>query len=186
MDSPAVPHTTLAQLQAQLQQILAQRKLLDESITLISQQIAGQEAPAPAEPASPADLPKLSLAPSEIHAHRRMTDADLDRLPYGVITVDARGRVLHYNEAEARAVGLDPAEVIGRNFFTEVAPCTRVQSFYGRFEQFVESRGLMAVEAFDFVFPFPRSPQRVSILFTPGRSRGRFQLCVLRRQMAQP
>ena len=62
-----------------------------------------------------------------------LTRAELDRLPLGVIQVDSAGTILMYNAAEARLTGLDPKDVLGKNFFTEVAPCTNVQQFAGRF-----------------------------------------------------
>jgi photoactive yellow protein len=61
-----------------------------------------------------------------------LTDAELDALPVGAILLDTEGRVLRYNRAEASLARLSPGEVIGRNFFSEVAPCTRVREFQGR------------------------------------------------------
>lgn len=174
---------TVDDLRRQLQGILEQRARLDEGILHIQRLIDDQ---APAAPAPlPAPSSGTSVAVPAVHADvaglPRMTSEELDRLPYGVITVDGRGRVLHYNEAESRMVGLPAHQVVGRCFFTEIAPCTQVQAFRGRFERFVEGGQGLNVESFDFVFPFPAAPQEVTILLTPARRRGQYQIAILRR-----
>jgi photoactive yellow protein len=53
-------------------------------------------------------------------------DADaLDALAFGVVGMAADGTVTSYNTAESRLSGLTPANVIGRHFFSAVAPCTK-------------------------------------------------------------
>ncbi|HEX8430267.1 MAG TPA: PAS domain-containing protein, partial [Longimicrobium sp.] len=60
-------------------------------------------------------------------------DADaLDALPWGTVVLDADGRVVEYNAAEERLAGVSRRDVLGRHFFTEVAPCTSVAKFGGR------------------------------------------------------
>lgn len=49
---------------------------------------------------------------------------DLDQHPYGIICLDAGGRILRYNLAEARFARLDRASVLGKRFFGQAAPCT--------------------------------------------------------------
>ncbi len=66
-----------------------------------------------------------------------MTREELDALPYGAIKLDRQGTILSYNASEARLSGRTPESVIGRNFFTEVAPCTQVREFYDRFLELV-------------------------------------------------
>jgi photoactive yellow protein len=48
----------------------------------------------------------------------------LDALPWGLIALRRDGVVTHYNLAEAALSGLTPKRVVGRNFFSSVAPCT--------------------------------------------------------------
>jgi photoactive yellow protein len=98
------------------------------------------------------------------NAYKRLQVADLDALPYGVIVVDSQGIIRAYNLAESKAVGIPRERVMGRNFFTDVAPCTHVKRFYGRFQEFVALKQT-SVEPFEFVFPFPAGAQRVTILF---------------------
>ncbi|MEM9194220.1 MAG: PAS domain-containing protein, partial [Myxococcota bacterium] len=81
---------------------------------------------------------------------RRLDEASLDALPYGLVVVDSEGRVLLFNDTESRFVGLSRTKVVGRNFFRDIAPCTRVQQFEGRFREFVQQDNGYGVETFDF------------------------------------
>jgi photoactive yellow protein len=96
-------------------------------------------------------------APSDdIHGADALSAAELDALPYGMIQLDSRGTVLRYSSAESRLSGLTAAECIGRSFFDEIAPCTRVREFQGRFLRGVAARQLDAVFSFRFNFVPPK------------------------------
>ncbi|MGE3173188.1 MAG: PAS domain-containing protein [Planctomycetota bacterium] len=86
----------------------------------------------------------------------------LDQLPLGFIELDRDGVVRRYNAAEARAAGLDPLQVVDRPFFTEVAPCTRVREFHGRFVE-MTAQPTPARDELDFLFRF-RSGDRYAHL----------------------
>lgn len=90
-----------------------------------------------------------------------MTPTDLDKLPYGMIQLDGSGRILKYNAVESRLASLDQQQQIGRNFFSEVAPCTKVQAFYGRFKEGVVREQLDTT--FTFHFAFKQSPRDVTV-----------------------
>lgn len=90
-----------------------------------------------------------------------LTPEELDTLPFGAIQLDANGIVLAYNRTEEQISGRKRDEVVGKNFFTEVAPCTRVRKFYGAFQNGVDRRSLN--EVFDFTFRFPTAPRDVRI-----------------------
>lgn len=92
-----------------------------------------------------------------------LTEAELDALPFGVIGLDATGVVTSYNQAEQRLSGLDAPRVVGRHFFREVAPCTAVKAFQGRFEAFLASGE--GRTAFEFTFLFPARTTRVTVAF---------------------
>ncbi len=91
-------------------------------------------------------------------------DADLDSLPFGVIVVDRTGTILEYNAYESNLAGLTRSRVLGRNFFHDVAPCTAIRDFEGRFTEFLTSPNT-SIEPFEFEFPFASGPRRVSIVF---------------------
>jgi len=85
----------------------------------------------------------------------------LELLPYGVIVLDARGAVLFYNQREEEISGQRRDQVLGRNFFLEVAPCTAVRDFHQRFLDLMAEGG--GRTDFDFTFPFTLGPRRVRI-----------------------
>ena len=101
--------------------------------------------------------------------------ATLDLLPYGVIVTDRDGTVLFYNEREEEIAGRSRADVVGRNFFTDIAPCTRVAAFRERFDQAV---ALNTVATFEFTFPFPGNPRAVEIAISGFDYRGS-RLCTI-------
>lgn len=102
--------------------------------------------------------------PTLVELGHRVEDLDetsIDACPFGVIRVDHAGRILAYNEYEERLAGVRREQVIGKSFFFEVAPCTRVRTFYGRFLDGIARGSLHAV--FGFVFPFSTGARRVEI-----------------------
>ncbi len=66
---------------------------------------------------------------------------DLDALTFGVIEVDDDGAVVFYNRYESEFTGLAPEDVVGRSFFTDVAPCTNNSLFFGRFRDGLKEDG---------------------------------------------
>ena len=81
-----------------------------------------------------------------------LTPGELDNLPVGMIQLDRTGKVLKFNQTESDLARVAAADAIGKSFFDEVAPCTKVQAFYGKFLEGVEKRQLQTV--FDYVFRF--------------------------------
>lgn len=95
----------------------------------------------------------------------RLSPEDLDRLPFGVIRLSGDGTVLGYNKTESEQARRAPASVIGRNFFTEVAPCTDVQGFHGRLER-MRANGEHGRERFSFAFHLPWATVMVELALT--------------------
>ena len=91
-----------------------------------------------------------------------MTPEELDGLPQGAIQLDPSGTILKYNASEERLANLKRENVVGRNFFSEIAPCTDVKEFHGRFIQGVRKKKLH--QTFRFHFPFRRNPTDVLII----------------------
>jgi photoactive yellow protein len=90
-----------------------------------------------------------------------MSEQELDALPHGAIQLDIRGTVLKYNAYEGRLAGLTKEQVVGKNFFRQVAPCTDVQEFYGRFREGVVCRKLHC--KFRYRFTFKANPRDVTV-----------------------
>ena len=115
----------------------------------------------------------------DIHAPRQLDELSgeqLDQLPFGAIRVDAAGRILFYSRTQARIANRDPAAVIGRNFFSEVAPCTVVPDFYGQFRQGVLTGHLNTT--FEFVFDFEMQPVQVRIAMRAADRPGEYWILV--------
>jgi photoactive yellow protein len=95
--------------------------------------------------------------------------AEIDTLPFGAIRIDHDGKILTYNQYEARLAHLDAARVIGKNFFRDVAPCTAVKEFEGRMREFITSADQVSV-TFDYFFSFKHDAVDVAITFVklPG------------------
>ena len=75
------------------------------------------------------------------------------------------------NAREEQIARRKKEDVIGRNFFTEVAPCTRVQQFYGQFRQVV--RESSARTSFAFQFPLRRRYRDVEVTLNSFHSDGK-------------
>jgi photoactive yellow protein len=117
---------------------------------------------------------------------QQLHGADLDALPFGVILVDRAGTILEYNTYERSMAALGERNVIGRNFFTDVAPCTAIREFQGRFGEFLSSADT-SIEPFEFVFAFARGPVRVSVVFVRlANDQESATICVLRSEVAEP
>jgi photoactive yellow protein len=103
-----------------------------------------------------------SAAPSFFFQNvNSISEKELDSLAYGVIQLDAAGTVLRYNAYEAELSGLVRQKVLGKNFFKQVAPCTDIQEFYGRFQDGIAAGELHCT--FRFHFPFKENPRDVTI-----------------------
>lgn len=90
-----------------------------------------------------------------------LSDAQVDELAFGAIQVDRDGRVLTFNATESRMTNRDPKDVIGKDFFNEVAPCTRRPEFYGRFQEGVRTGKLSVI--FDYIFDYKMAPTKVRV-----------------------
>lgn len=89
------------------------------------------------------------------------TEEELNDLPLGVIHLDENGRILDYNAYEAGISKLERDSVVGKNFFAQIAPCTSVPEFLGKFFDGMKSGKLN--ESFTFEFPFLHGARNVAI-----------------------
>jgi len=102
-----------------------------------------------------------SAVPEIFQTIDSMSPKELDALPQGVIQLNSEGIVLQYNSYEANLAGLTRENVVGKNFFKQVAPCTDVKEFYGRFRQGVQARKLHC--KFRYHFSFKHKPIDVTV-----------------------
>ena len=105
------------------------------------------------------DVSAFSRADLERIDH--MQPQELNALPFGAIQLDAKGTILRFNSYEANLTGRKPEKVIGRNFFEDVAPCTNVKEFAGRFHEGIKNKELH--EVFPYLFDFKMAPRNVTV-----------------------
>ncbi|MEO5816231.1 MAG: photoactive yellow protein [Gemmatimonadaceae bacterium] len=91
----------------------------------------------------------------------KMSEAEIDKLPFGAIQLDASGRIMTYNLMEGAISGRDPQAVIGKNFFRDVAPCTSTPGFEGVFYEGVKADNLNTM--FQYTFDYQMTPTRVRV-----------------------
>lgn len=75
------------------------------------------------------DEPKLAAAVEAL------TDEQRDALPFGAIGLDPAGIVRVYSNRERALSGNLKKPVIGKTFFTDIAPCMNNGYFLGRIEK---------------------------------------------------
>jgi photoactive yellow protein len=87
----------------------------------------------------------------------------LDRLPIGAIIVDDDGIIRRFNRYEEQLSGLSREEVIGKSFFSEVAPCTNDIELGAKFREGIEDNNLDIDIEFSFPYPYNRVARDVRI-----------------------
>ena len=109
---------------------------------------------------APSQLPADVLARADV-----LTEDELDTLPVGMIQLDRDGRVLKFNQTESQLARMDKGDALGRSFFDEVAPCTKVQEFHGRFVEGVQARSLNTIFPYEFRFRDGRQKKVIVSMF---------------------
>ncbi len=80
--------------------------------------------------------PMIDLdAPDLADRLERLSRAELDALPAGVVKIAKTGRVLVFSAKEAELSGFRADRAAGRDWFAEIAPCMDTPAFRGRLEE---------------------------------------------------
>jgi photoactive yellow protein len=95
-----------------------------------------------------------------------MTAGDIDGLAFGAVQTDLAGTILMYNSAEGDITGRNPKEVIGKNFFDDVAPCTKSPEFFGKFQMAENDPTFSAM--FEYTFDYQMTPTKVKVHMKKG------------------
>lgn len=106
----------------------------------------------------------------------KMTPEQIDRLPFGIIQIDKTGTIHGYNETESRYAGRDVTDVIGKNFFRDIAPCSCHPSFLGRFLKL--RNGEADSTAFTYVFDYGFRAKKVDIEIRRERDKSLYWLII--------
>lgn len=91
----------------------------------------------------------------------KMNKSQLDKVAFGAIQLDGTGKILQYNAAEGDITGRKPSDVIGKNFFRDVAPCTNRKEFKGKFDEGVKADNLNTM--FEYTFDYEMKPTKVKV-----------------------
>ncbi|MEE4117599.1 MAG: photoactive yellow protein [Paracoccaceae bacterium] len=76
----------------------------------------------------------------------------VEKLAFGAVLLDRSGKVVKYNQAEGLIAGRDPSEVVGKDFFNEIAPCAKGKRFHGEFLKFHQTGQVNVM--FDYKFDY--------------------------------
>lgn len=108
----------------------------------------------------------LDVPLTDVH---QLTAHDVDALPFGLIVLDRAGRVVRYNSYEERHAHMRRQSVLGREFFSQVAPCAARTDFERTYRQLLDGGGGEA--DFDFIFRFISGHRlvRIRMIVDPDR-----------------
>jgi len=101
----------------------------------------------------------------------------IDAIGFGLIVMDRSGGVIGYNAAESRLSGLSRETVTGRNFFTDVGPCTNNYLIAQRYADCGELDAELD-EQLDYVFTYRMAPTPVRLRLLARRGSPRHYLAV--------
>lgn len=82
-------------------------------------------------------------------------------LPFGAVMLDRNGKIVKYNKAEGLIANRTPDEMIGKDFFNDVAPCAKGKRFHGEFLKFHRTGQLNVM--FDYKFAYKGADVGVKI-----------------------
>ena len=74
-----------------------------------------------------------------------LDDSALDELPFGVVCLDKRMKVVRMNRAESEASGIQRWRAIGREYFRDVAPGPTNRELADAIQAFTRGQGPRAV-----------------------------------------
>jgi photoactive yellow protein len=117
-----------------------------------------------------------TMMPDVLERADQLAEEELDNLPVGMIQLDPSGRVLKFNQTESDLARMDKAAALGRSFFDEVAPCTKVREFHGKFLDGVAARDLSTTFEYEFKF---RDGRRKDVLISMFYSKNTESVWVL-------
>lgn len=103
----------------------------------------------------------IKFGADDLENRLAMDPSRAELLPFGAIMVDQQGNVLRFNHVESGISGRSVADVVGRNFFNDIAPCAKGQIFYNHFFRAVADGQVNTM--FDYQFDYKMMPTNVRI-----------------------
>ncbi|WP_022834768.1 PAS domain-containing protein [Salisaeta longa] len=117
-------------------------------------------------------------SPNITKTFRQASEEQLHAADFGIVRVDNEGIVSFYNQYESDLAGIEPEEAHGKNFFTELAPCSNNRIFYGRFKEGIRSGNLD--KSFTYTFTYKMRPTLVDVRMC-GDASGRNWILIRKR-----
>ncbi len=103
-----------------------------------------------------------TFVPTEVFSRLgSLSQSQADGYDFGIVKVDNAGKILIYNQYEADLAGITVESAIGKNFFTQIAPCTNNGLFFGAFKKGVAAGSLDTT--FAYTFTYKMKPTNVNI-----------------------
>jgi photoactive yellow protein len=99
-----------------------------------------------------------------------LTAEEIDQLPFGVIGTDPGGIVRVFSKAEAALSGYGSRPALGKDFFTDIAPCMANSHFKGRIDK-ARAAGALSI-SFTFIGDFEDSDRELSIRVQSAKDGG--------------
>jgi photoactive yellow protein len=104
----------------------------------------------------------MSFVPQTvIDSLAQLTRTQADAQAFGVVQVTDEGVVTLYNRWESELAGVPVSAAEGRNFFSQVAPCTNNRLVFGKFKDGVQ-KGQLDAE-FNYTFTYKMKPTNVAL-----------------------
>lgn len=91
-----------------------------------------------------------------------LNSSSADSYPIGIVKLDDQGNIQLYNKYNTdKFLQYTQADVLGKNYFTDVVPCANNFLFKGRFQRGVDTNELDT--EFDYTFTYKIAPTKVTI-----------------------
>lgn len=101
----------------------------------------------------------------------KITRNDADACDFGVLQLDDAGKVIFCNKYQSELAGIPASHYDGKNWFTQIAPCTNNGLVFGMFKKSVAAGSMNTV--FPYTFTFKMKPTNVKIHFYRDQGSGR-------------
>ena len=99
------------------------------------------------------------------------TTASYDSAGFGIVKMDHDGKVTDYNSSQVSHTGMSKAAVMGKHFFSQVAPCTNNFMVAQKYENNPSLN-----EAIDYTFTLKMAPTPVKLRMLKDSS-NQYLLC---------
>ena len=107
----------------------------------------------------------------------RLSDEQVDELPFGVIGLNKDGVVTQFNRFQSRLTRVSKERLLGHNLFAAEASRTGAEAFQERFAQFARGSGDGAI-SFDCVFALPFGRLHVNVTLLRAAAEDRFKILI--------